>query len=99
MYDIMTIVLGIAGMFAIVGAVAYFLQDRANRKGNLFTGTATPGARIGAFILGLLFAAAFAAELLFADRVHLVLPLLTILLIGYSLGLSSLIEWFQGGRE
>jgi drug/metabolite transporter (DMT)-like permease len=95
MYEVITIVLGLVGMFIIVGGIAYFLQNRAKKQGNLFTQPASPGTRIVAFISGLIFAVFFLLEILFEDRFHFVMPFLAILLFAYSLGFNRFIEAVQ----
>ena len=95
MYDIITIVLGLIIMFAIVGGVAYFLENRAKKKGNLFTQPASLTSRIVAFLLGLIFAGSFVVEILYTDRFHVVIPILAVLLIAYSLGFNRLIATIQ----
>jgi hypothetical protein len=88
----MTIVLVLAGAFAVVGGVAYFLQNRAKREGNLFTQPASRSTRIFAFLVGLLFAGFFVLEILSADRFHIFLPILAVALFAYSLGFNRMIE-------
>lgn len=95
MYDLITIVLGIAAMFVVVGGLAYFLQNRARRRGNLFTQPASRSSRITAFVLGPVFAGMFYLEISYADGFHVVMPVLAILLIAYSLGFNRLIEYLQ----
>jgi hypothetical protein len=95
MYEIMTIILVLAGAFAVVGGIAYFLQRNVREHGNLFTHPATPGMRIFAFILGLIFAGAFFMEILSSGRFHVVLPFLSFFTIAYSFGFNSLLETLQ----
>ncbi len=95
MYEIMTIILGLGGMFVIVGGIAYLLQNRAKKEGNLFTQPAGVKTRIVAFILGLVFAGFFLLEILYEDRFHAVIPFLAVLLFAYSLGFNRFIEVVQ----
>lgn len=95
MYEIITIILGLAGMFAIVGGVAYFLQNRSKKEGNLFTQPVSLKTRIIAFILGLVFAGFFLLEIIYEDHFHIVMPFLAVLLFAYGLGFNKFIETVQ----
>jgi len=95
MYDLITIILGLVGMFVIVGGIAYVLQNRAKKKGNLFTQPASSMTRIVAFIFGLIFAGFFLLEILYEDRFHVIMPFLAILLFAYSVGFNRFIEIVQ----
>jgi hypothetical protein len=95
MYDLITILLGILGMFVIVGGIAYWLQNRAAKQGNLFTQPASRPQRVLAFMLGLVFAAVFVFEISSYDKFHVVMPLLAVLLFAYSLGFNRLIKIVQ----
>jgi phosphatidylglycerophosphate synthase len=99
MYEIMTILLGLIGMFVIVGGIAYFLQNRAKKEGNLFTQPATLKTRITAFIFGMIFTGFFLLEILYEDRFHIVMPLLAVFLFAYALGFNRIIESFQKNKK
>jgi hypothetical protein len=99
MGDVVVILLGLFGGLALVGGVAYVLQRRATMQGALFAGPASPTLRILALLLGLLFAGFFVVELLYADSIHIVIPVLAVALIAYSLGAGRLLKGMQGGEE
>jgi drug/metabolite transporter (DMT)-like permease len=99
MYEIMTIVLGIASMFVVVGAIAYFLQNKAKREGNLFTQPPSLKTKIIAFILAIVFGSLFLLEILYEDRFHTVFPILSVVLFLYSLGYSRFIKTIQKWKE
>ena len=91
-YAIVTIILVLGGAFAVVGGIAYFLQTRAKREGNLFTQPASRSTRILAFLLGLVFAGFFVMEIMSAPKFHVIMPVLAFSLIAYSLGFNRLVE-------
>jgi uncharacterized membrane protein HdeD (DUF308 family) len=95
MYGLLIIVLGLVGMFVIVGGVAYFLQNRANRNGNLFTRAASPSARILAFLLGLLFGCIFIYEYFYTQSYSIEFPILAFALLAYALGAGRILEEIQ----
>ena len=95
MNDLLFIVLVLGGGIALVGGIAYLLQRRAKGAGPLFANPAGPTARIVALVLGLLFGAFFLFELLFTDRVHVVMPILAVALLAYSLGAGRLLGSLQ----
>ena len=94
-YALITIILVLLGAFAVVGGVAYFLQSRAKREGNLFTKPASPSSRIFAFLTGILFGGFFLMEISLVGKSHLILPVLSVLLLIYSMGGYRLIESLQ----
>ena len=99
MYEVMTIVLGIVSMFAVVGVIAYFLQNRAQRKGNLFTQPPNLKTKIIAFILAIVFGSLFILEILYEDRFHIVFPILAVMLFIYSVGYGRFLEAIQKWKE
>ena len=99
MYEITTIVLVLVGAFAVVGGVAYILQNRAKKEGNLFSRPVSPSSRIVALILGLIFAGFFWMEITYAGKFHIVMPILAVLLIAYSLGLYRIVENIQKSNK
>lgn len=95
MYEIITVLLGLLGMFAVVGGIAYFLQNRAKKIGNLFTQPISRFSRILAFIFALVFAGVFLIEFGYSDRYHVILPFISFFLLAYSLGFNRFVEAIQ----
>ena len=93
--DLAVVLLGLFIGILLIGFVAYLLQNRATRKGNLFTEPASPFLRILAFIFGLIFGVFFIMQILFLDSYLVIMPILSIALIAYSLGANQIIKAFQ----
>jgi hypothetical protein len=86
MYDLLAIVAGLALGIGFLVLVASLLERRARSQGPLFTRPPTAIGRVFSIAFALFFAGAFVAELLFADRYHVVFPILAIALFAYGVG-------------
>ena len=96
MNDIVLIILVLGGALGILILVASALQRRSKTKGNLFTTKPSPGMRIIAILLGVIFGGIFLAEFFWSRTIHIVPPFLSVALFGYAFGAEKLIESVQG---
>jgi len=88
----------IGGLFVgvlVIYIIANFLQRKSEEEGNLFTGPPSPTMRVIAFIFGFLFGGIFLLQVLFSDRFLIVMPVLSIALLAYSLGINQIINRLQ----
>lgn len=84
MSDLITMIVGIAGLFVILSGAAYFLQPVSMKKNGFFNTPPPASVKITAFMVGMLFLAFFLLEFLFDTTRHLILTVLAILLFVYS---------------
>lgn len=84
MNDLITMIVGIAGLFVILSGAAYFLQPVSMKKNGFFNTPPPASVKITAFLIGMLFLTLFLLEFLFVTTWHLILPVLATLLLVYS---------------
>ncbi len=95
MNDLGLVLIGLFVGIIFLVVIANFLQKKADNEGNLFTGPSSPTMRIIAFIFGVLFGVIFLLEILFSDHFLIVMPVLSIALLAYSLGIKQIIKVLQ----
>jgi hypothetical protein len=99
MSELLLLILGLIGMFVVVGGVAYLLQRNVQKNGNLFTRPPSFGIKVIAFLLGLLFLGFFAMEFVYGTKIHVISPILAIVLFAYAFGAEKLIQTFQNSDK
>ena len=99
MSDLITMIVGIAGLFVILSGAAYFLQPVAMKKNGFFNTPPNASVKITAFMVGMLFLAFFLIEFLFGTTRHLILPVLATLLLVYSFYGEKIITALENRRK
>jgi len=95
MSDALWLVLGLVGMFVVVGGVAYLLQRNVQKNGNLFTRPPSRGMKIIAFLLGFIFLGFTGMEYFYGTEIHVVPPILALALFAYTFGAEKFIQELQ----
>jgi hypothetical protein len=81
-------------------AILYFLGRRMEARGGmLFTGRVTPGSRLLALLLGLVFAGITVVTSTSPTDIPIVFPLLAFALFAYAIGAGGLLKKIQGGNR
>lgn len=81
-------------------AILYFLGRRMEARGGmLFTGPVTPGSRLLALLLGLVFAGITVVMSTPPTDIPIVFPLLAFALFAYAIGAGGLLKKIQGGSS
>ncbi len=95
---ILNLFLLVVAIGILIGAASY-LEQRAKKKGNLFSGRASPPARIIAFIFGIAFGGLTIYEALSFNEYQVVFPILALACFAYSLGWNNLMDSIQKPKK
>lgn len=98
MNDLITLIVGITGLFVILSGASYFLQSGMKKNG-FFTTPPPISVKVTAFLIGLLFAGFFLLEFMFDSTRHLLLPILALLLFVYGFYGERLINAWENRRR
>jgi hypothetical protein len=99
MNDIGLVLLGLFFGILFIYVIASIIQNRVNKTGYIFTPNPSPALRILAFVFGLLFGGVFLVDLLTSDRFLVIMPVLSFVLLAYSLGATKVLNSLQGSDK
>ena len=98
MEDLLTLIIGLVGMFVVISGAAYMTQT-STKKNGFFTTPPNANVKAFVFLLGLLFVGLFVLEFLITASIHIIIPILAAALLAYVFGADKVLDAWENRKK